>query len=87
VLVPISVLRNLDLPGAAIEDRIVSRSRWSIEHEIIFEYNSQCYRANYRCGATEYQDENPWDLEDFVDCVPVKKVPVMVEQWVDIDEL
>jgi hypothetical protein len=73
---------ELDLPYNAIEDAVTDNSRWSIQHEIIFEYEGKFYSASYSVGATEMQDESPWEYEDEVKCYEVEKKQVMVERWV-----
>lgn len=32
-------LLDMDLPYAAIQDNIIDNTRWSIYHEIVFEYD------------------------------------------------
>lgn len=69
-----------------IEDIIKSASRWSIHHEIIFKWiDGKFYRAYYSEGATEMQDERPWEYEDMVECIRVHKVPKVVEVWEAIE--
>lgn len=77
------LINKLGLPSAAIHDEIVGNSRWSIQHKIIFEYQGKFYRAYYSIGATEMQDERPWEYEDEVDCVEVELKKVEVLKWVD----
>lgn len=63
-----------------IEDRIVSTARWSINHRMVFreEASGKFYEATYSRGATEQQDESPFEYEDdLVECEevhPVEKV-------------
>lgn len=76
-------LKNeLDLPYSAIKNDIVDTSRWSIHHEIIFEHDGKFYRTHYSVGATEYQDESPWEYDDEVECTEVELKQVMVTKWV-----
>ena len=76
---------DLDLPYNALEDNIIDNSRWSIQHEIIFQVNDgKFYKTYYSVGATECQDESPWEYEDNITCYEVKKQEVIVEQWVEI---
>lgn len=80
-------LRNeLELPYSAVKDDIVDNSRWSIHHEIIFKDGDKFYRTSYSVGATEYQDESPWEYEDNVECTQVELKQVMVTKWVDKEE-
>lgn len=65
----------------ALENHIVDNSRWSIQHEIIFEHEGKHYLAYYSVGATESQDESPWEYEQEVECTEVHKVPKLVDIW------
>jgi len=54
-----------DAEGAeVIQSEIVGKSRWSLNHEAIFKYDGKFYRTYYNTGATEYQDERPYEYED-----------------------
>lgn len=76
-------LKNeLDLPYSAIKDTIVDTSRWSVQHEIIFEFQGKFYRTYYSVGATEMQDERPWEYDDTVECTEVEIKQVLVSKWV-----
>ena len=61
----------LEIDEEIIEDLVVDVARWSILHRITFRYDSKIYQTTYRVGATEYQDEGPWDGEDEVECTEV----------------
>ncbi|MNH75641.1 hypothetical protein D3C73_278910 [compost metagenome] len=78
-----SYLKNeLDLPYSAMVDEITDTSRWSIHHKIVFEHDGKFYQAHYSEGATEMQDESPWEYEDEVDCVEVELREVKIMKWV-----
>ena len=49
-----------------IEDKLVDTSRWSEIHEIVIQRNSdgKYFKDSYSVGATEQQDEQPWEYED-----------------------
>ena len=72
---------ELDLPYSAKIDNVVDNTRWSIIHEIIFEYEDKFYRTSYSTGATESQDEGPWEYEDFIECDEVHQVEKIVKVW------
>ena len=79
-------LKNkLDLPYNALEENIIDTSRWSIHYEIIFEYDNKFYKTYYSQGATECQDESPWEYEEEVECTEVHKVPKIIEAWEPIE--
>ncbi|MGM9987353.1 MAG: hypothetical protein ACI35O_09015 [Bacillaceae bacterium] len=73
---------ELDLPYNAILDEITETSRWSIHHRIIFSYQGRFYETHYSEGATEMQDESPWEYEDQVECQEVELKEVKVKKWV-----
>lgn len=77
------LLYDLDLPYNAIEDEIVGTSRWSIHHEIVFQdKDGKFYQTCYSEGATECQEEKPWEYKPVVVCTEVEKKDVVVEKWV-----
>jgi len=76
---------ELDLPWSALVDNITDNSRWSIYHEIVFEDKGKFYKTHYSVGATESQDERPWEYEDNVECTEVELREVKVKKWVPVD--
>lgn len=51
---------------------IHDNSRWSITYKLVFQVDDKYWLSFYRVGATEYQDERPWQFEgDMVDCCRV----------------
>lgn len=77
---------ELDLPYSAIESKIIDNNRWSVIYEIIFEYNGKFYQTSYSTGATEMQDESPWEYESEIECDEVEKKLVEIEKWVPVNE-
>jgi hypothetical protein len=74
---------ELDLPWKAIEDTIIDTRRWSIDHEIIFKYEDKYYQTTYSIGATEGQEEAPFEYDpDEIECLEVEQKEVVVKQWV-----
>jgi len=69
--------------GRVLEDKITGVSRWSEQHEVIVEYKGETYRTKYRKGATELQEEGPWDYEDEATLTKVERVERMMPVWVD----
>lgn len=78
--------RTLGLPSEAIVDDIVDTSRWSEEHYIVFEHEGKFYQTRYSCGATEMQDESPWDDVEEVVSFEVEEKEVLVKQWVRVQQ-
>lgn len=72
------VLRNILWEEASnyevIEDEIVDHSRWSVVHRLVFKElpTGKFYETNYSVGATENQDEGPFEDEDEVMCYEVE---------------
>lgn len=81
------LVNELDLPFTAVEDNIIDNSRWSIRHKIVFkDVDGKFYQTTYSVGATECQEERPWEYESTVKCTEVAKKPVVVEQWVPVTD-
>ena len=68
---------------AIIEDKIVGKSRWSTEYEIVVQRKSdgKYFKDGYRRGATENQDESPyeWSEPNFTEVFPVTKTYIDYE--------
>lgn len=81
------LMKELDLPyDNTIVDNIIDTTRWSIIHEIVFEDNGKFYRTTYSEGATECQDERPWEYEDEVECEEVELREVKVKKWMPVED-
>ena len=55
-----------------VEDMISGKSRWAIVHRLIFKFEGKLYETSYQLGATEQQDEGPWEYEKNVKCTEVE---------------
>lgn len=55
-----------------IENEIIDTSRWSNHYRLIFKKDDKYYQTSYSVGATESQDERPWEYEDKVECIEVE---------------
>lgn len=79
------LMGELGLPYSnTIVDDIVDTSRWSIYHKIIFNDNGKFYETYYSEGATECQEETPWEYEDEIECYEVELKEVKVMKWVKV---
>lgn len=67
--------------GVILSDKVTDNSRWSIHHELIFQLDGKTYQTTYSVGATESQDERPWDYDDEVTCTEVRPVRKEVVVW------
>lgn len=58
-------------------DEITDHSRWSVHHRRVFAHEGAFYQTHYSTGATECQDESPYEYDkDEIECpevVPVEK--------------
>jgi hypothetical protein len=64
-----------------VSNNIIDKGRWSIHHEIVVQQIStgKFFRDTYSIGATETQDERPWQHEDpdFTEVFPVEKTIIV----------
>lgn len=82
------LMDELDLPYEnTIVNRIINTTRWSIIHEIVFEDNGKFYMTTYSEGATECQDESPWEYDDDeIKCTEVELKEVKVKKWIPVED-
>ena len=53
-------------------DEIVDTSRWSVHHKLVFAFGGKFFRTHYSVGATEQQDERPFEYDpDMIECEEV----------------
>lgn len=50
----------------------VDNTRWSIVYDLVFKHDGKLYQTSYSRGATEQQDESPWQYDDEVECTEVE---------------
>lgn len=68
-----------------VKDEVDGNGRWSIYHSVIFKdtETGKHYSSSYSVGATECQDEKPYEYEsDEIECCEVVEKEVVVKQWV-----
>lgn len=70
-------LRDVIWDGAdgakKLKDEMVSKDRWTVTHKLIFSHEDKCWLVYYRVGATEYQDEGPFDYDgENIECTEVE---------------
>lgn len=73
-----------DADGAEkVYDEITDTSRWSIHHWMVFKFNGKYYGTSYSVGATECQEEQPFEYDpEEIDCselIPVEKKIIVYE--------
>jgi hypothetical protein len=63
-----------------IRNEIVDHRSWSVDHDLIIQNvdDNRFYRGYYSVGATESQDESPWEYDEpvFIEVFPVEKVVI-----------
>lgn len=74
---------ELDLPYNCFDVSVLDLTRWSVVKEGIFSYQGKFYSISWSEGATEMQDEGPWEYDD-PSPVEVRKELVMAEKWVPV---
>ncbi len=67
--------------GEVVRDEIVGKTRWSLTHELIFALDGKLYKTLYNVGATETQDEGPWEYDKEVWCTEVERYEKTVHAY------
>ena len=77
------VFGDLEDGYEVVEDKITSHGRWSVYHTMIFKLNDRLFSTDYSTGATESQDELPYQYaSDEIECPevsPVEKTIIVYE--------
>lgn len=65
-------------------DEITGHSRWSVQHRRIFRFEGKLYETTYSVGATEMQDESPYEYggpdEECPEVVAVERLVTVYER-------
>ena len=60
-----NILFEEDVDGViVVENKIIEHSRWSVHHRMVFKHDGKFYQSFWQAGATESQDESPYEYED-----------------------
>jgi len=66
------------------EKKLIDTSRWSTIHSLVFSFRRKFYQTRYSRGATEQQDESPFEYaDDQIECkevFQVEKTIIMYEE-------
>jgi hypothetical protein len=67
---------------------VTGKSRWSIYKEGVFLHkpSNKYYLFEWQVGATEMQDEQPYEYVDYVEPTEVVLQEVVVKQWVPVQK-
>ena len=72
--------KNVDV----ISTELIDSSRWSLQYRRVFLYEDRFYETYFSRGATEQQDEHPYEYdEDEIECnevFPIEKTIIVYEQ-------
>lgn len=67
-----------------VDHQIVGHSRWSITYREVFKFEDKFYETGWMEGATEMQDERPYEYDgDEIECdevYPMEKVVTVYER-------
>ena len=68
---------------ARVEDKITDHSRWSVCHDTVHKRLSddKYFVFYYQVGATEQQDERPYEYEEEVTVLEVESRQVQKWEW------
>lgn len=80
-----------DYPELVLVDgpNLVDKSRWADIYEFVFEdtRDNKFYQSSYRVGATEMQEERPYEYDDDeISCDEVRPVEVLVVKYEVVKE-
>lgn len=68
-----------------VEETLVDTTRWSLLYELVFKFSGKYYKTSYSVGATECQDESPFEYDpDMIECAEVEPVEVTVVQYREV---
>ena len=76
-----------DSPWSIVENDIIDISWWSVIYNFTVhdKETNKYYNTTYSCGATECQDEGPWEYEgDLIDVIEVEPKEVTVIRYVPL---
>lgn len=78
---------NLEADKAEeVLNELTDTSRWSNHYRFIFKYEDKLYESDYQEGATEQQDESPYEYEgDVITCTEVEAVEKIVIDYRAVD--
>lgn len=68
-----------------ISSDILYTSRWSIHYDLVFKYEDKFYNTSFSRGATESQDERPFEYaENEIECVQVEPTEKTIIVYVPV---
>jgi hypothetical protein len=68
--------------GDYVEKTLDGHSRWSVDYSMIFEHEGRFYRSDYSQGATESQDESPYEYDpNELECPEMVEIEKIIKVW------
>jgi hypothetical protein len=64
-----------------LRNEIIDTSRWSVHYTLVFEFEGGIYGTTYSLGATEMQEEHPWDYMSDVKCDVMEAYQVEITEY------
>jgi hypothetical protein len=65
-----------------VVNEITDHDRWTAHYRRVFKVGDKYFETHYRVGATEYQDEGPYEYDpDEIECEEVFPTQVTVVQY------
>lgn len=75
-------LQNLLWDDKFFDEELYDTSRWSKHYSAIFIFEGKNYMALYSRGATETQDESPFEFDDDeIECYEAIQVVKTIKTW------
>lgn len=66
-----------------VYDNVTDTSRWSVHHECVFKLGGKFYKTHYSEGATEIQDERPYEYDgEWIEVTEVVPKEITVIKYV-----
>lgn len=67
-----------ELEEDPVLEEIFDKRRWSIVYRRVFKFEGRFYETMYSIGATESQDEHPYEYDpDEIECKEVYPIPTI----------
>jgi hypothetical protein len=65
-----------------VESELIGHGRWSLNYEQVFMFDGKFYRTIFSKGATEQQEERPYDYEpDEIECDEVEPFEMVITRY------
>lgn len=82
----LDILWKEDEDSKVLLNEPTSKSRWSINYRLVFEKDGNLYETSYSEGATEIQDEGPWEYQTEIECVEVVAFDKVVIDYKPVED-